>query len=80
VEAERAVLRGLGGGCQVPIGAHALVTNDTVSITGIVIAPDGSEMVKSELAGPRQSAADLGAMLAAHLLAQGAAAILEKVL
>jgi hydroxymethylbilane synthase len=80
VEAERAVLRGLGGGCQVPIGAHARVEGAAITVAGIVIAPDGSEMVKDQMTGPIESAAEIGAKLAAHLLSLGAAAILEKVL
>ena len=80
VEAERAVLRGLGGGCQVPIGAHAVVTNGSVSVTGLVISPDGAELVKDRMSGPRADAAAIGAKLAQQLLSQGASAILEKVL
>ncbi len=72
VDAERAFLKALGGGCQVPIGAHASVSNGAVSIYGIVISQDG----KRQISGCAQA----GGALAAHLLAQGARAILDEVL
>ncbi len=42
---ERALLNQLGGGCQVPIGAYAVVENGEITLTGICARPDGSEMV-----------------------------------
>ena len=58
VIAERGVLGALGGGCQVPIGAYATVSERTRHIcSAIVAAPDGSEVVRAESEGPAAEAA-----------------------
>ncbi|MGE3277390.1 MAG: hydroxymethylbilane synthase [Vicinamibacterales bacterium] len=77
--AERAVVRALGGGCQMPIGALAQLDGDTLRIEGVVIAPDASEVVRHDVSGPRADARALGDALAAGLLARGAGAILDAV-
>jgi hydroxymethylbilane synthase len=77
VAAERAFLRALGGGCQVPIGAHATVTGARLHLVGLVIAADGSAVVRGEREGPAAEAEAIGAALGAKLLEQGARAILE---
>src|SRR5215469_12016992 len=46
ITAERAVLAALGGGCQVPIGAHATVENGALHLLAIVASPDGAELVR----------------------------------
>lgn len=80
VEAERAVLRALGGGCQVPIGAHAsIVAGQAMRLQAVVAAPDGGELIAHHLSGPQDDASALGAAMAEHLLANGARRILEAV-
>jgi hydroxymethylbilane synthase len=79
VAAERAFLRALGGGCQVPIGAHAKVDGARLHLSGLVIAPDGSALVRANLEGETAQAETIGAALATQLLTQGARAILEIV-
>ena len=79
VLAERAMNRRLEGGCQVPIGAYALVSGDQVHIRGLVGAVDGSEILRDEVSGPVDSAEQLGTQLAEQLLAQGAYKILAEV-
>lgn len=79
VTAERAVLASLGGGCQVPIGAHATVEVGTVSLRAAVIHPDGDPLFLDQSSGPVQEAAALGAAAATRLLDQGARAILTSV-
>ena len=79
VMAERGVLRALGGGCQVPIGAYATVFNGRVRLLAIVAAPDGSRMVGAQAGGAAAEAAEIGARLAAYLLQRGARQILEAV-
>ena len=79
VLAERGLLRALGGGCQVPIGAHATVSGDRVRLLGLVAAPDGSQILRAESEGPAAEAADLGRRLGDHLLANGARDILNTV-
>ena len=79
VTAERGVLAALGGGCQVPIGAHARVGDGTLRVIGVVIAPDGSELIRAEATGPVVEAASLGAAAGASLLEQGGRRILAEV-
>jgi hydroxymethylbilane synthase len=76
VRAERSLLRGLGGGCQVPIGAVTRLEGETLILRGAVIAPDGSRRVLGEVAGPIHAAEALGQRLAKELLAQGAKELL----
>jgi hydroxymethylbilane synthase len=74
ITAERAVLAVLGGGCQVPIGAHATLEDGTIHLSAIVISPDGTRMVKRESYGV--DAVRLGTALGDELLAHGAREIL----
>ena len=69
----------LEGGCQVPIGGFAELDGDTLLIRGLVGRPDGSEMVRGEIAGHAGEAEYLGTTLAEDLLARGAGAILKEV-
>jgi hydroxymethylbilane synthase len=79
VEAERAFLAGLGGGCALPIAAYAEVAGDRLHLRGRVIAIDGVRLIESEGIGAPDTAYSLGKELAEELLAQGAAEILESV-
>ena len=79
VVAERAVLKALGGGCQVPIGAYATVSEGRVRVLAIVAAPDGSQVIRAEAEGEAAESAGIGARLAADLLERGAREILEAV-
>ena len=78
VTAERAVLASLGGGCQVPIGAHAVVNGD-VSLRGIVVSPDGASIVRASMNGSTSDAERLGRALGEQLLAEGGRTILDAV-
>ncbi len=78
VTAERALLRSLGGGCQVPIGAYALATGASLRLTAIVITPDGSEHVSGVRSGAASEAESIGAALGAELLERGARALLDR--
>jgi hydroxymethylbilane synthase len=78
VLAERALLRGLGGGCQVPVGAVTESNGEALSLRGVVISPDGSRRVEGRLAGPAQDAEELGCRLADLLLEQGAGELLGR--
>ncbi len=79
VTAERAVLAALGGGCQVPIGAHATVENDQLTLRAVVIHPEGEPFFDDRCSAPAASAATLGAAAAHRLLSLGARAILASV-
>jgi hydroxymethylbilane synthase len=76
VLAERALLRGLGGGCQVPIGAATNVDGQTLTLRGVVLPPDGTRRVKGAVTGSLSHAEELGQELAEQLLARGARALL----
>jgi len=79
VLAERAVLRTLGGGCQVPIGAHATIAAERLHLTAIVASPDGTELIRSTSEGALGEAEPLGRSAGEELLARGARQILEAV-
>ena len=79
VTAERAVLAALGGGCQVPIGAHATLDGASIRIRAVVVSPDGSQVIRKESSGSAADAAALGRALGDHLIAAGGAKILEAV-
>jgi hydroxymethylbilane synthase len=79
VTAERAVLRALGGGCQVPIGAYATVDADAVHLRAIIVSPDGTEIIREHVSGPAGDAANLGRALGDRLLAAGGRQILDAV-
>jgi hydroxymethylbilane synthase len=77
VRAERALLRGLGGGCQVPVGAQTTREGDRLTLRGVVIRPDGCERVEGQVSGPADTAEELGQRLAEELLRRGARELLE---
>ena len=79
VTAERAVLAALGGGCQVPIGAHATLDGTMIRIRAIVVSPDGRQVIRKESSGNAAEAAALGRALGDELLAEGGAKILAAV-
>ncbi len=79
VEAERALVAALGGGCQTPIGAVAVASGDGLDLHAVVVSLDGRQVVRGRDRARRAEAATLGARLAERLLAEGAGAILEDV-
>jgi hydroxymethylbilane synthase len=78
-DAERAFLRRLEGGCQVPIGAYAEVSGGTLHLRGLVASLDGSRLLRDEIRGPAGQGVRLGVELAEQLLAAGAAALLQEI-
>ncbi|MEW6078245.1 MAG: hydroxymethylbilane synthase [Thermodesulfobacteriota bacterium] len=78
VTAERAFLRKLEGGCQIPIAALAKTDNGAISMDGLVADVDGGTIVRGRISGPAGKAATLGIQLAERLLARGADVILKK--
>jgi len=78
VMGERAFLRHLEGGCQVPIAAHGIFENKTFTLCGLVADPDGNTMLRETLSGPEEASEEIGVELAEQLLAMGAKAILDN--
>jgi len=76
--AERGMNNRLNGGCQVPIAGFALLEGDQIYLRGLVGRPDGSEVVRGEIRGPREQAETLGKTLAEDLLSRGADVILRE--
>ncbi|MGL1832482.1 hydroxymethylbilane synthase [Rhodocyclaceae bacterium SMB388] len=76
VLAERAVSRALGGSCEVPLGAYAIMRSDRLWLRGFVSLPDGSRIVRTEREGSPDQAEALGLALADELRARGADDIL----
>jgi hydroxymethylbilane synthase len=75
VAAERAFLARLGGGCNVPLGAHAVPRGDGLDLVGFVARTDGAAVLRGERSGAEPAA--LGRALAEDLLDRGAGAFLE---
>jgi hydroxymethylbilane synthase len=79
VSAERAFLKKLEGGCQVPIAAFAKTTERSLQIDGLVGTVDGKKLVRDQREGPVEEAESLGIRLAEVLLNKGAREILDEV-
>jgi len=79
VIAERALLRRLEGGCQVPIAAFGTVSGDQLELTGLVSSEDGRQFIKHSVVGPMADAERIGTDLADFLLIKGAGPILNEV-
>lgn len=78
VTAERAFLAGLGGGCRIPIGAHARLSASRLILDGIVAAPDGTAHVRRRIEGNPTASGDLGARLAEQMIQLGANELLAE--
>jgi hydroxymethylbilane synthase len=79
VKAERAFLRRLEGGCQVPIAAHARLDTSSLIIDGLVGSISGDRIIKGRIEGKPEQAEQLGVMLAEDVLSRGAKEILDEV-
>lgn len=77
VLAERAMNARLEGGCQVPIGSYAVLSDDTLTLRGLVGTPDGTTILKASAEGPLADAEKIGTEVANKLLEQGAKEILD---
>ncbi len=77
VRAERALLKRLEGGCQVPIAAYGEVSGATIKLSGLVASTDGKTLIKDVVTGNTRDAETLGISLAEKLLKQGAWDILK---
>ena len=80
LEAERALVTALGGGCQMPIGGIAAVTADgqDLELNAVVASLDGTRVIRYKKVAVRTEAATLGRDVADELLEQGAADILKQ--
>lgn len=76
---ERAFLRALKGGCQVPIGAYAQVKSNGLYLDGLVSSTDGTITFRKELRGEKNNPDKLGKQLAKDLVKVGAGAVLKEI-
>jgi len=77
--AERAFLRELEGGCQVPIGVNTAIEGDQLTVVGMVASLDGKRLIKDTVTGNTNDAENLGIQLANKLKDQGAQEILNEI-
>ncbi|GAA8633261.1 hydroxymethylbilane synthase [Helicobacter pylori] len=75
---EREFIKGLNGGCQIPIGVHANLMGDRVKIRAVLGLPNGKEVITKEKQGDKTKAFDLVQELLEEFLQSGAKEILEK--
>lgn len=79
VRAERAFLKELQGGCQVPIAGFGRLNGETVYLTGMVAELDGSKVIRDEITGKKDQVEEIGVALARRLLDAGAGRILARI-
>lgn len=79
VTGERALLRRLEGGCQVPIACYGEMKNGSLHLTGLVGSVDGKRIIRDEIQGDPDTAEKMGVTLAEKLLSRGADVILREV-
>jgi hydroxymethylbilane synthase len=79
VTAERAFLKKLEGGCQVPLAAYARPAGRILHVEGLVGSIDGKRLIRHHVEGPVENAESLGIELAEILLGKGAKEILDEV-
>lgn len=77
--AERAFLRRLEGGCQIPIGALARVDRATLHLDGLIAKLDGTAILRGRETGPAGDPGPIGKRLAERLLRAGGDAILASI-
>jgi hydroxymethylbilane synthase len=79
LRAERAVVARLGGGCQMPIGAHADVSSGALRLTAVVVSPDGVRAARAAASGSVDQPEAIGGDVAEQLLRDGAGEILADI-
>jgi hydroxymethylbilane synthase len=79
VRGERALLRHLEGGCQVPIGTYGRIEGGQFQLDAFVGSIDGTRSVRGDVAGPPSESEQLGIELARELLSKGGKEILEEI-
>jgi len=80
VTAERAYLREVQGGCQVPVGVHGEVNGDQLLLEATILKIDGTREVREQICGSCSEAEELGIKLAQQMLAAGGKEILDELI
>lgn len=76
--AERAYLKTLEGGCQVPIAGHASVNGTEITLKGLVASLNGEQIIRETVTGPAESARQMGVDLATQIIAKGGRSLLDS--
>ncbi len=79
MEAERAFLRRLEGGCSIPVFGLARLSGANVTMEGGIVSLDGKKLIRKSVEGPRAAAETLGIALAEEVLDAGGKEILDKI-
>jgi hydroxymethylbilane synthase len=80
VRAERAFLRKLEGSCQVPIAAHAVITDNVMQVKGLIGTTDGKTIIEEAVEAEPKRPEQIGIFLAEKLIKQGAGDILSRLI
>ncbi|MBG98892.1 MAG: hydroxymethylbilane synthase [Solibacterales bacterium] len=78
VTAERALLAAFGGGCHVPLGAHAVLKNNILTLNAVAVSPDGKLVIRARRSSKPSQAQSLGQKTAEQLLSRGARKIIDS--
>jgi hydroxymethylbilane synthase len=76
--AERAFLKVFGGGCQLPIAAHAKLEDGRLRLVGLIGNLDGTKIIRDEIIGSEEESESLGGELAEKMLSSGGREILKE--
>lgn len=76
---ERAFLRKLQGGCQVPIACHSIIDGDNIKVKGILYSLDGAKKLEKSISGSINNAEELGYNLAEEIIKSGGQEILKDI-
>ena len=79
LDAERALVSQLEGGCNVPIGAFATLDADQITLTGLVASLDGKIVYKKELTDIKTNAVAMGRKMGDELIEMGADRIMQEI-
>jgi len=77
VAAERAFLRALGGGCRLPIAALGKLDGQTLTLEGMLAAPNGTTMIREKIGGTVKDANEMGKKLAEIILEKGGRRLMD---
>ncbi len=77
VTAERSLLRGVGGGCQIPLGAWTQIKGETIHLKGVMLSQDGATRIEADVRGSNPD--KVGSEVAARLLEMGGEQLLESI-
>lgn len=78
VTAERSLLAALRAGCHAPLGVFSSLQEESLTLTGVVLSPDGAQRLEAQAEGTVFSAEELGVQVAAQLQEAGATELINS--